>query len=94
MGRKAAAGKNPFADLSKEFREKAEGTMDEQTLRSMISETAISQAQLMDAKDEDLDLAEKQEQVKFASEVYTDGTKQNKLKIKFAKQRLEELGKL
>lgn len=92
MGR-GKSKKDPFEGLDKEFRSAIEGS-DETQIRSKIAEVAIAQAQLMDLKEEDMDLAEKQVLVKDAAEQYTDGTKQNKLKIKFAKQMLESRGKL
>ncbi len=93
MGRKAAGGKDPFEDLDREYKSAIE-SMDEAGIRGRISEIAIAQAQLLDAMDDDLDLAEKKAQAKEAGAIYAEGTKANKLKIKYAKQMLESQGKL
>ncbi len=85
--------KDPWADLDQDFKSAIEGG-DEAMIRAKISEVAIVNAQLMDAKDQDLDLAEKSEIFKEAGAVYREGAKQNKLKIKYAKKMLESQGKL
>jgi len=95
MGRRSASAgkKDPFEALDKEFKDAIEG-MDETAIRARIAEVAIGQQQLMDAKENDLDLAEKAALAKEAGAIYSEGTKVNKLKIRFAKQMLESRGKL
>ena len=74
--------KDEFADLDDDFKDAAHG-MDEATIRARISEVALNQAALMEAKDGDEDLKTKKEVAKDAGAVYRDGTKANKLRVKF-----------
>lgn len=85
--------KDKFDDLDSEFKDSV-ASMDEVAIRSMISTTALDQATLMKAKDDDEDLAEKKALALDAGAVYREGTKHNKLKILFGKRILEDRGKL
>jgi len=85
--------KEPFADLSEEFKDKANSSTDEE-LKRIASETAFAQHENLVAQKDDQDLAEKKEQAKIAGEQYAQATKTNKLKIKYIYQLLEARGKV
>jgi hypothetical protein len=90
MPRKAAP-KDPFADVPEDFRNGIDA-MDRDDIRRAIAQVALDQAELMEAKDQDTDLQTLQEQAREAGAIYRDGTKANRLKIKYAKQVLEGKG--
>jgi len=85
--------KDPFADLDENFKEDILA-MNEEEIRDRIATTALAQADLMAAKSEDQALKEKQEEYKEAGAVYREGTKMNKLRISYARQVLEDRGKI
>jgi hypothetical protein len=89
---KKTGEKDPFQDLDEDFRNSIQA-MDETDVRRRISDVALDQANLMSAKDEDVDLQKAKEVAKEAGAVYRDGTKANKLKISFCKRVLEDRGK-
>jgi hypothetical protein len=84
---------NPFADLPEEFRAAIEsGTEDE--IRRRVAEVAFDEQENQRLKADDVDLQEKKAQAKQAGEQYSDGTKMNRLKIKYAHSVLEARGKI
>lgn len=84
--------KDKFDDLDKDFKEEAE-KLDEGQLRTKISEIALNQEALMEAKEQDQDLAQKKEQAKEAGAVYREGSKANKLRVRYLRQMLDAKGK-
>lgn len=91
MPRKFTAPKDPFADLPDDFRDAVDAA-DRDGIRKLIAEAAIAQAELMEAQAQDEDYKLLKEQAREAGAVYRDGTKTNKLKIKYAKMVLEGKG--
>lgn len=89
---KGKKNKDPFADLSEEFRDSI-ATKDEAGIRSEITTAALNQVALMSAKEQDTDFHSKKEAAKEAGAVYREGSKANKLKIEFCKRELESRGK-
>ena len=83
--------KDPFADLDSEFRDSV-ATGDVAKIRDLIAQTALNQQALEQAQEDDEDLAEKKETVKYAMEPYNDGKRANKLKIKYCRQVLGDKG--
>lgn len=90
MGRKK---KNEYDDLDSDFKSLVENMKDEE-IRSKIAEVAMNQVELMKAKTADQDLAEKKTAAKMAGEMYRDGSKMNRLRIEYARQILENRGKV
>ena len=84
--------KEPFKDLDDDYKTTIEAMKDDE-IRFKIAQVAMDQDELMKVKSEDQDLAEKSEAVKEASAIYREGTKMNRLRIKYAKQMLESRGK-
>jgi hypothetical protein len=84
--------KDPWANLPSEFKTAIDNA-DEGQCRKVLAEVGIAQDQLMQAKKEDKDLAEKMEQAKLAGEQYREGTKATKLKTRYIVSRLEAMGK-
>ena len=91
MVRRGRKPKDSFADLPDYFRD-AVLVESKEEIQKRVWETAIAQQELMDAKDADLDFQEAKERHSAAGAVYREGTKLNKLKIKFCKQMLETRG--
>jgi hypothetical protein len=85
--------KDPFEALPEEFRALVDDGTEEEC-RAAASKTALDQAELMSLKEDDQDLAEKLTASSMAGEVYRDGTKLNKLKIKYIRQTLKSRGRL
>lgn len=85
--------KNNFDDLPEEFKNALSG-MKEQEIRQKISEIALDEEENTRTKQEDEDLKNLKEQVKLANEPYSDRSKMNKSKIRFARRVLEDQGKL
>lgn len=83
--------RDKFSALPEEYKD-AVAAMNVAEIRDRIAQVALDQLDLMNAKEEDQDLQEKQEAFKVASEGYREGMKQNKLKIEFAKRVLEDKG--
>jgi uncharacterized membrane protein YdfJ with MMPL/SSD domain len=84
--------KDEFQDLDSDFQDNC-AAMDEGQLRNLIAKVALDQATLIEHKENDEDLAQKKEAAKDAGAVYRDGTKMNKLRIKFARRVLGDKGK-
>ena len=88
---KFKAPKDPFADLPEEFRD-AIDRADRDGIRKLIAQVALDQVELMDAQTKDMDYQSAKETAREAGAIYRDGTKANKLKIKYAKLVLEGKG--
>ena len=84
--------KDPFKKLDKDFKEETE-KLDEAQLRSKIAKITLDQEALMEAKESDQDLAEKKEAHSTAGAVYREGTKMNKLRVKWLRHMLDAKGK-
>lgn len=84
--------KDQFEAIPSEFKDTAAGS-DSVTVKSMIAKAAMDDADLRKAMEEDEDLKNAKEQAKIAGEVYREGFKMNRLKIKYLKQVLEDKGK-
>lgn len=92
MPRKKGAGpKDPFEALSEDFRNTI-AALSREDIRARIAQVALDQAELMEAKDKDIDFQNAKEQAREAGAVYREGTKMNKLKIEFAKRVLDDKG--
>jgi len=88
---KVKARKDPFMDLPEEFKD-AIVAMDAQTINLRIAEIAKNEQENQELKKEDEHLNDLKAQVTDASAGYKEATKQNKLKIKFARQVLKDKG--
>lgn len=84
--------KDPFAALDSDFKDNI-AKMSEERVRDLIAKVSLDQVNLMNAKDEDLDLAQKRKAAKDAGAIYREGTKMNKLRILFCHRALEDAGK-
>jgi hypothetical protein len=84
---------DPFKDLPPEFKDAIAASSPEE-IRKRICEVALNEEENQRLKAEDQDLAEKKEAAKLAGEQYSDGTKSNRLKIKFMRRCLEDKGAL
>lgn len=84
--------KDPFADLDDDFKASTL-SMAEDDVRKRASKVAFDQQTLMDAKLADGDFIEAKERFAAAGAIYRDGTKLNRLKIRFCKKVLEDRGK-
>jgi hypothetical protein len=91
MGRGFGKKKDPFEDLDEDFKDAVAG-MDEKAIRDRLAKVTLDQAALMDAKEKDIDLKEKKEAAKEAGAVYREGTKMNKLRVKYARSILDAKG--
>lgn len=83
--------KDPFEALDDEFKDAVAG-MDEAQIRDRIAKVALDELANLSAKDDDQDLATKQEEAKVAGEGYKEATKMNRLRIRFAKRVLQDKG--
>jgi len=88
MGR---SKKDPFADLDQDFKDEINAASKEQ-IRDKIAQISLNDAALEEAKELDLDLAQKKEAAKEAGAVYREGKKMNKLRRKYARIMLGEKG--
>lgn len=84
--------KDKFKNLDEDFKDLV-ANMNEDEIRNKIAEVAIAQEELMNAKEDDQDLAEKAEAAKEAGAIYREGSKMNRMRIQFCKQVLEDRGK-
>lgn len=88
---KTKKNKDPWAALPNEFRDAMEqGSVEE--LRSKLADIALANQELLDAQAEDVDLQQAKEAAKIAGEVYSQGFKENKLKVKFIQRVLASRG--
>ena len=85
--------RDPFEILDDQFKDTIVA-MGEDEIRNEIATIALNQEELMIAKKQDQHLQEKKEEAKEAGLVYREGTKFNKLKISYARQVLEDRGKV
>lgn len=88
---KGKGKKDPFADLPEEFKDKVMGGTAEE-IQAEVSKISMAQEELMEAKEEDEDYKQKAAEFTFAGAVYKDGTKANKLKIRFIRQAMKSRG--
>jgi hypothetical protein len=86
-----AKDKNPFADLSDEFKA-AVDSMNIDEIKKRVAEVSLSQCEIMAAKKLDEDYISKKELAKEAGAVYRESTKQNGLKISYCKSVLDAKG--
>lgn len=84
--------KDKFSELDVDFKNDIVN-MGEDEIRKKIALIAMNQVELEKAMKEDDDLNEKKALAKMANEGYKEGTKHNKLRIRFCKQVLEDMGK-
>jgi hypothetical protein len=84
--------KDPFAALDSDFKDTV-FKMGEGEIRSLITTVSLNQVELLQAKDADLDLAQKREAAKDAGAIYREGTKMNKLRVLFCHRALADAGK-
>lgn len=91
MAKRGRKPKDEFANLSDEFKASVY-SKNEDDIRKLISEVSLAQVALNDAKKSDQDLAEAHARYKDANAVYADGTKENKLKIRFCRRALNDKG--
>lgn len=87
----AKVEKNPYEDVPEEWRESVESATTEE-IKKKVAEVALAQAELMKAKKDDADLADRREQYKEAGAIYREGSKMNKCKIEYAKMVLDSRG--
>ena len=80
-----------YKKLPEDWRQNQLGAQTPDLYKEVIK-AAVNIVQLSIAKDLDQDLASLKEQAKIAAEVYTEGTKQNNLKIKFLVETLRGRG--
>jgi FtsZ-binding cell division protein ZapB len=91
MPRKAAGPKDPFADLSEDFRDSID-RMTRDEIKAAICGVTLAQLELEEAQKADEDYQSLKEQFSEAGAIYREGAKSNKLKIQYAKQALEGKG--
>jgi hypothetical protein len=84
--------KDPFKLLDSDFKDSV-AKMSEAAIRDLIAKVSLDQVNLMKAKEEDLDLAQKREAASDAGAIYRDGSKMNKIRVLFLHQALEDGGK-
>jgi hypothetical protein len=84
--------KDKFEELPDDFRSNVQ-SMKSDEIKGVVSKVALDQVELMKAKKEDQDLAEKREQYLNAGAVYKEGSKLNRTKIEFCKMVLDGMGK-
>jgi hypothetical protein len=80
-----------FQKLDEEWRSEWLGKTTPE-LYKKIADVAIDDINLAAAKEQDEDLKRLQEQTKGASEIYSEGKKTNRIRIKFIKACLQERG--
>jgi outer membrane receptor for ferric coprogen and ferric-rhodotorulic acid len=80
-----------FKNIDEDWRQEQMGATTEE-LFSRITKVAMSDFQLGMAQKFDEDLSKLKEQVKVASEPYTEGKKANKIRMEFLIQVLEDRG--
>lgn len=88
---KGKGKKDPFEDLDKEFKDAVNG-MNRDEARARAGKIALDQADFDAAEKEDQDLKDKREIAAHAGAVYTDAKKFNKLRIRYLRKRLADIG--
>lgn len=83
--------KDKFADLDDEFKD-AIAQSSPEDIKKRVAKIALDNEELLRAKEDDEDLAEKLEIAKDAGAVYREGVKANRLRIQFCKRVLEDKG--
>ena len=89
---KAKTKKDEFLDLPDEFKDKIASSSPEEIDRT-IAQVAKDQEENTRLMQEDQDLAEKRELAKEAAAGYREGTKANRLKIRYCLRVLHDKGK-
>lgn len=84
--------KDEFADLPEEFKD-AVANASEEEINTKLATIALSQQELIEAKQSDEDFQQAKAALAVAGEVYREGAKANKLKIRFIKKVLESRGR-
>lgn len=92
MAKRGRPAKTEYQDLTTDFQD-AVASMSDEDVRKRIAEVALDQAALNEAQALDEDLKTKKEEAKFAGEIYAEGNKANKLKIKYCRSILLNRGK-
>ena len=85
--------KNKFDELDEDFKADVDN-FDEAQARSKLAQIALDHAELMEAKGNDEDLKEKREAAKEANAIYSEGSKMNKLRTEYIRERMRAMGKL
>lgn len=83
--------KDPFADLSQDFRD-AVDAQSRDDIKKTICQVTLDQIELLEAQKLDQDFQAAKEAYREAGAVYREGTKSNMLKIQYAKMVLEGKG--
>ena len=91
MAKRGRPKKDPFANLSDEFKDSMSAKSEEE-IRKIISESAMNEVALLEAKKNDTHLQECVFAAKEAGEVYKNGSKENRAKIEFCRQVLSDRG--
>lgn len=84
--------KEEFADLPDDFKD-AVANANEEEINSKLAQIALSQQELIEAKQQDEDFQQAKAALQVAGEVYRESAKANKLKIRFIKRVLESRGR-
>jgi hypothetical protein len=90
-GSKNKEKKDEFADLPAEWKDAVAG-MDKPAIDARIAEVAKAEEENQKLKGDDEDLKSRQLEAREAGKQYSDGTKANKLKIRFAMRVLRDKG--
>lgn len=92
MAKRGRPAKGKFDKLNDEWKANMLALKDETAVRKAISQEAMTLVALEAAKAADTDLISLQEQVKTASEMYSEGKKLGSLKIRFLIETLQSQG--
>lgn len=84
---------NPFAALDEDFRTAIESGTDDE-IRRKVSDVAFNEQENQRMKAEDMQLQEAKAAAKEAGEQYSDASKMNKLRIRYAFSVLDARGKV
>ena len=84
--------KDPYSDLSDEFKNKVDGASDEQILE-ILGDVAKAEEYNRRCKEDDQDLQEKKASYDMANEGYKEATKSNKVKTRYLYDILRARGK-
>jgi hypothetical protein len=84
--------KDKFADLDSDFKDAA-ASMSEAEIRKRLSEIALNQVELVNAKEVDDDLKAAKFRAREAGAIYREGSKMNKLRTEFLHRVLGDAGK-
>lgn len=93
MAQKGRPKKEQWQDLPQEWKDRV-NTLSREELEHEIANVAYNNCELMKLKSEDMDLASCKQSYTDAGAQYKEGSKQNKLKISYAKEMLDSAGGL